>query len=189
MDGGEVKIVELAVGRPPRRLIVADGLVDGEAAEAIYAHVRDLPFTLSDSDRPDTNRFKHFKHDFEIDPAQGDALMQMLAGKAREVMASLGIACGNLYRIYANLNLYGDFQFAHHDGDGWTALLFANPEWGEDWGGEILFHDAPGTPFAYAIAPRPRGMLIVDGLITHRGGVPSKFCHLPRITLAIKFRR
>lgn len=189
MDQGEAEMVELLVGTPPRRLLIVDHFLARDAADAIFDHLRDLAYTLDDSDRDDTRDFKHFKHDFAIGERPDDPLIGLIAARARELMRAQGIACGAIYRIYANLNLYGDFQFAHHDGDGWTALLFANPQWGEDWGGEILFHGGADAPFAYAITPRPGGMLIFDGLIPHRGGVPSKFCHLPRITLAIKFRR
>ena len=190
MGGEGVGIVELAVGAPPRRLLIVERFLEPEAAGAIFERVRDLPYTLDDSDRPDTGDFRHFKHDFELSGGDaGDRVVHLLADRALELMQAEGIACGPLRRIYANLNLFGDFQFAHHDGDGWTALIFANPQWGEDWGGEILFYGGPETPFGYAVAPRPGGMLVFDGLIAHRGGVPSKFCHLPRITLAVKFER
>ncbi len=62
-----------------------------------------------------------------------------VAELAREFLCDRGIAVGQIYRIYLNVNLFGDFQFAHTDGNGWTALLFANKRWDEDWGGEIVF--------------------------------------------------
>jgi hypothetical protein len=184
---GQVEIVELSIGTPPRRLVIVDKLVDPDAAEAIFAHVRDLSFTLDDSDREDTGEYRHFKHDFEDVSDRGDPLMLMIAGKARELMDSLAIEYGPIYRIYANLNLFGDFQFAHHDGEGFTALLFANPEWHEDWGGEFIAYSGDARPYDLAITPKAGRMLIFDGGILHRGGVPSKFCHVPRISVAIKF--
>ena len=187
-----VEVVRLSLGDPPRRLFIVDGLVEPEAARSIFARVRDLAYTLDDADREDTQDYNHLKHDFAIggdDGDVGDPVMLMLAGRARELLASQGIACGPLYRIYANMNLFGDFQFAHEDGEGWTALLFANPEWGEDWGGEFLAYDGDDAPYAYAVSPKPGRMLLFDGRIRHRGGVPSKLCQHPRITLAIKFRR
>ncbi|MEO7826279.1 MAG: hypothetical protein ABIR60_03990 [Allosphingosinicella sp.] len=186
---GQIEICELAIGTPPRRLFIVDRLVEPEAAGTIFSHLRDQSYTLTDSDRADTQEYNHFKHDFATGDDADDPIVHLLADKAREIMLSQGIECGPILRIYANLNMFGDFQFAHHDGDGWTALLFANSEWREDWGGEFIAYAGADTPFAYAIAPRPGGMLIFDGLIHHRGGVPSKFCHLPRITLAIKFER
>jgi hypothetical protein len=189
MGDGQVETYELAIGAPPRRLLIVDRLLDPDAATAIFHHLRIQSYTLDDSDRVDTQEYNHFKHDFATGEGADDPIVHLMAAKAREIMLAHGIECGAILRIYANLNMFGDFQFAHHDGDGWTALLFANPEWLEDWGGEFLAYGGAAMPFAYAIAPRPGGMLIFDGLIHHRGGVPSKFCHLPRITLAIKFAR
>lgn len=189
MTGGQIEIVELGVGTPPRRLFIVDNFVEPDAAAAIFDRVRYLPYTLTDADRDDTQDFNHFKHDFDIEPENGDSLMLLLADRARRLLASQGIEGGPVFRIYANLNLFGDFQFAHEDGDGWTALLFANAEWREDWGGEFLVYPQDGAPFAYAIQPRPGRMVLFDGLIRHRGGVPSKFCHEARISLAIKFSR
>jgi SM-20-related protein len=189
VSSGQVEIVELAIGAPPRRLLIVDNFLEPDAARAIFDHVRDLSYTLSDSDRADTADYLHFKHDFEIGRDRGDPLMLLLADRARVLMGSRGIACGPIFRIYANLNMFGDFQFAHCDGDGWTALLLANPEWDEDWGGEFIVYGGDGRPYDYAIRPRAGRMLIFDGLIPHRGGVPSKFCHEPRISIAIKFER
>lgn len=189
MGDGQVEVVELSVGEPPRRLFVVDNFVEPEAAEAIFAAVEGLPYTFNDSDRKETEEFRHFKHDFPIGAADGDSLMLMLADRARGLMGSLGIACGRINRIYANLNLFGDYQFDHHDGDGWTALLFANPEWPSHWGGEFIAYSGYALPYDYAISPKPGRLLIFDGLLWHRGGVPSKHCHLPRISIAIKFAR
>ncbi|MGZ8361221.1 MAG: hypothetical protein ACXWUX_11935 [Allosphingosinicella sp.] len=188
-SSGQIEIAELGLGSPPRRFFIVDHFVEPAAAEAIFRHVRRLAFTLDDSDRADTADFNHFKHDFEIVPPAADPLMMLLAERASDLMLAQDIDCGPVYRIYANLNMFGDFQFAHEDGDGWTALLLANPEWREDWGGEFIAYRDDGAPFDYAISPRVGRLLLFDGMIRHRGGVPSKFCHEPRISIAIKFER
>lgn len=189
MPGGQVEIVEIAIGSPPRRMFIVDNLLQPEAAAAIFVKMRNLAYTFDDADREDTQDYNHFKHDFPLGPDEADPTMLLLAEKAREVLGSQGVECGGVYRIYANFNLFGDFQFAHEDGEGWTALLFANPEWRDDWGGEFTAYPDDGTPFAYSITPRPGRMVIFDGMIRHRGGVPSKFCFGPRISVAIKFER
>ena len=188
-SGTRVGLVELAVGTPPRRLFIADGFVAPDAARAIFERLRGLAYTLDDADREDTREFNHFKHDFDIRARCGDPLVLLLADRARALLRSQGIHCGAIHRIYANLNMFGDFQFAHEDGDGWTALLFANAEWREDWGGEFIAYTGEASPFDLAVSPRPGRLLLFDGRIRHRGGVPSKFCHEARISLAVKFRR
>ena len=187
MSSGQVEITELDVGG--RRLLIVDGLVDADAVADLFDRLRYLPYKLNDADRDDTRDYRHFKHEFGVDADTADPFTALLAEKARDLLRSQGVECGAVHRIYANLNLFGDFQFAHEDGDGWTALLFANGEWHEDWGGEFIAYPEDGLPFAYSILPKPGTMLIFDGMMRHRGGVPSKLCHLPRISIAIKFRR
>ena len=69
---------------------------------------------------------------------------------------------------------------------GVTALYFANPEWQDDWQGETVFYDRAGEPF-HAVAPKPGRVLVFDGGIVHRGGVPSRKCFEPRLSVAFKF--
>ena len=111
-----------------------------------------------------------------------------MSGVARNFLQEQNIVCGEVYRIYANYNLHGDFQFAHEDGDGWTALVFVNSRWDEDWGGELILYPDGEAAYAYSILPSPGRMVIFDGMIRHRGGVPSKLCLEARISLAIKFK-
>lgn len=176
------------IGEGRRRFFVLDGVLDLPAARRIHRRFADLPVTLSDSDRADTAHVRHLKHEFAADEWQADPALALLAGSARAFLRQQRIACGPIYRIYANFNLHGDFQFAHEDGEGWTALAFINARWHEDWGGELLLYPGGDAACAYAIAPRPGRMVIFDGLIRHRGGAPSKLCLVARISLAIKFR-
>jgi hypothetical protein len=67
-------------------------------------------------------------------------------------------------------------------------VYFANSRWESDWSGELHFYgDDPDL--SVAIQPRPGRMVIFDGLLPHRAGVPSKLCLDPRITVALKFKR
>lgn len=187
---GNVAFTEIVVDQAGRKIFVLDEVLTPDAALEVHDHLRRIPVSLTDSDRPDTDEFKHFKHDFAL---PGEAGAEPFAGAlvevARGFLASRDIAHGKLRRVYLNLNLFGDFQFAHTDGDGWTALLFANARWEEDWGGEIIFYPEGQDAYCYAIYPRPGRMLVFDSTLYHRGGVPSKFFHGPRMTVAIKFAR
>jgi SM-20-related protein len=173
-----------------RKVYVLDDVVAPEAHEYVHEYLRSVPVTLSDADRWDTREFKHLKHDF-YGPRDNDIppFLQLVIESARSFLTQQGVAFGPLLRVYLNMNLFGDFQFTHSDGDGWTALLFGNAQWGEDWGGEILFYPEDQDSFTFAVSPKPGRMLIFDGTILHRGGVPSKLCHGPRMSVAIKFQR
>jgi hypothetical protein len=187
---GNVAFTEIVVDEAGRKIFVLDDVLEPEAAADVHDYLRTIPVSLTDSDRPDTDEFKHFKHDFAY-PGEActEPFAQALIDLARDFLGSQGIRTGELDRVYLNVNLFGDFQFGHVDGDGWTALLFANARWGEDWGGEIIFYPEGQDAFCYAIYPKPGRMLLFDSTLYHRGGVPSKFFHGPRMTVAIKFSK
>ena len=94
-----------------------------------------------------------------------------------------------LERVHVNLHMYGDMQFPHGDLPGGVTLLYyANPEWKENWMGETIFYDDSRDPVV-AVAPRPGRVAIFDGDLVHRGGVPSRECYGPRISIAFKYLR
>lgn len=187
---GNVAFTEIVVDQAGRKIFVLDDVLTADAALEVHEHLRRIPVSLTDSDRPDTNEFKHFKHDF-VTPGEAGAepFASALVELARDFLDSQDIRAGRLNRVYLNVNLFGDFQFGHTDGDGWTALLFANARWEEDWGGEIIFYPEGQDAFCYAIYPKPGRMLVFDSNLYHRGGVPSKLFHGPRMSVAIKFSR
>ena len=193
MNGGSVhsnrRIVYEAfrIGESGRRFFVLDHVLDAPAARRIHRCFAGLPVTLDDSDRPDTAHVRHLKHDFGRTEWDSHPALSLLTDTARSFLRERRIACGDVYRIYANFNLHGDFQFAHEDGEGWTALVFVNSRWDEDWGGELIIYPDRDAPYAYCVAPRPGRMVVFDGMIRHRGGAPSKLCLEARISLAIKF--
>lgn len=180
----------LKFGRPIREAFVLDDVIDVQARRGVFEYFRLLPYKLVDADRPDTTHVRHFMHSFQPETWKDDPLCSALLRIARQFLEQRGIRLVGVERIYANLNLFGDHQFAHDDGDVWTALSFVNDEWHPDWGGELMLYE-PGRPAApaWAIQPLPGRMVIFDGLIPHRGGVPSKHCLLPRISVALKLVR
>jgi SM-20-related protein len=180
------------VGAEKLKVFVFDRLFEEKALLGVYSKFRSLPYYLMDHDRDDTQAVKHLVHVFGSEEIEATPVIKALIQAAQELAESQGIKAKKVARVYANFNLHGDYQFAHEDGDVWTVLVFVNASWHEDWGGELLLYDgtfaAPtDRGFAYAISPRPGRMVIFDGRIKHRGGVPSKFCIEPRISFAVKF--
>jgi hypothetical protein len=179
----------LKVGPERRDLFILDGVVPSVEVGGLYEFFRSLPYHFRDSDRLDTKDYKHFGHVFEDDALMEHPVVGFFAAAAIAHLQSVGANVGHVKRAYVNLNLYGDVQFAHEDGDEWTAVAFVNERWSDDWGGELLVYDGADKRLAYAITPAAGRMAIFDGLLTHRGGVPSKLTAEPRITLAIKMSR
>ena len=184
----QISYEEFRIGESQRRFFILDRVLDGPAIERVHEYFADLPMTLSDSDRPDTSHVRHLKHEFEPDEWDTDPALGLMSDVARTFLREQGVAFGDIYRIYANYNLHGDFQFAHEDGEGWTALVFVNSRWDEDWGGELILYPDGDASYAYSILPSPGRMVVFDAMIRHRGGAPSKLCLEARISVAIKFR-
>ena len=180
------------VGAEKLKVFVFDRLFEKKSLSVVYDKFRSLPYNLGDYDRDDTKTIRHLVHVFDSEEIEATPIIKAIIHAVQELAESQGIKVKKVARVYANFNLHGDYQFAHDDGDVWTALVFVNASWNEDWGGELLLYDGTFAPptdrgFAYAITPCPGRMVIFDGKIKHRGGVPSKFCVEPRISLAIKF--
>jgi SM-20-related protein len=110
----------------------------------------------------------------------------------RLVAAIRGVRPGarlHLYTAYINSNSFGDMLYAHRDsrrpGD-ITALLFANPKWKPEWGGELLFFDDRHDAIA-CVSPRPGRVAIFTGDLLHSGTPPTRVCYAPRLTFVFKF--
>lgn len=184
-----IEIRELQVGTTGRRAFIVDNLVEPGALAPLYHYFRGLPYEFFDTDRQDTQFVRHLVHYFEDDEYETNRAIASLIAQAADILRDRELAFTGIQRVYANFNLFGDYQFAHTDGDVWTALVFVNAAWGDDWGGEFLLYEEGPQAVAYAIPVRPGRVVVFDGRLTHRGGVPSKYCVDPRITLAIKFER
>jgi len=177
---------ELAIGARTA-FVLEDAIHEGDRREA-YAFFRLLGYRFNHGDRSDARRILHWAYDFKDTEIESNRTLRALTVVARRFLAHRGLPFAFLERAYANIALYGDVQLAHDDGDVWTALYFANPEWDLDFGGELfMYGEDPSV--AVAIQPRPGRLVVFDGMIPHRAGVPSKLCLDPRITVAIKLRR
>ena len=153
----EVSYRELTIGKAQRRLFIIDGVIGKSALHPAYEHFLDLPYFFADSDREDTGHVKHLVYYFNKEDRDSQPLLHTLSCIARNFLSERGIRCGKLSRTYANFNLFGDFQFAHEDGEGWTALVFMNEKWHADWGGEFLaYDDEKPIELAFAIPPKAR---------------------------------
>ncbi len=193
-DGASFLSRLFEVGVEKLKIFVFDGLFEEKALLEVYKQFKSLPYCLMDYDREDTQAIRHLVHAFDSQEIEATSVVKALISGTQELANAQGLKVKQVAKVYANFNLYGDYQFAHQDGDVWTALIFVNASWHEDWGGELLLYDGtPASPtargFSYAISPCPGRLVIFDGNIKHRGGVPSKYCLEPRITLAIKFMK
>jgi hypothetical protein len=99
---GQIVYEAFRVGEGRRRFFILDHVLDDPAARRMHRWFADLPVTLSDSDRSDTSRVRHLKHDFDRAEWESHPALAALTCTARSFLRQQRIACGDVYRIYAN---------------------------------------------------------------------------------------
>ncbi len=172
-----------------KKAFIIDGVFDLKTAEVLYQSYSKLPFAFTDFDRYDTKHVQHLVHYLGENEIQDEQHSGSIINLVYDLLDNLKLKHKRkLSRAYINFNLFGDYQYTHNDGDEWTALFFIADEWKEDWMGEFFIVD-PVDGVKFAVTPKPGRMVLFDGEIIHRGGVPSKLCFKPRLTLAVKVER
>ena len=169
-------------------LFIVDGLFQPGFVRMLHELFDKLPFSRSDYDTDATKSVRHWKHEFAIEALTANPLLRpwhdAIVARTTDLFAGMDL---ELARVHCNNHPYGDLQHAHHDVvPGVTALYFANAEWQDVWQGEVLFYDRNGEP-SHAVAPKPGRLVIFPGEMLHRGGVPSRACPEPRLSVAFKF--
>ena len=169
-------------------VFVVDSLFDEQLVRMAHHFLSRLEFTLSDYDTEETKHTRHWKHELYLNNLPTIPVLPALISRIVTVTTEMHNSRKlRLKRIHCNVHLYGDLQYPHTDlKPGVTALYFANPYWEVNWMGETVFYNREGEPL-YAVIPKPGRLLVFDGEIAHRGGVPSRECFEPRISLALKF--
>ena len=164
-----------------KRVIVIDDALGPEAIEW-FDRKRNLEYKLNDYDSPETEHSLHWKREIDLKSPETRALSALVY----EVFRGRSL---RLVRAHYNLLLYGDVQFPHVDGPpgSVTLVLFANRVWRSTWMGETIFYENPEEP-TIAVLPRPGRVVIFEGDILHRAGVPQRECFEPRLSFSMKFR-
>ena len=171
-----------------RAIFVVDGLFDEQFIRMVHHYMSRLQFALSGYDTPQTKHLLHWNHEFDLENLPSIPLIPELVSRTVAVSTELFSSSRlQLQRMHCNAQNYGDMQNVHTDlTPGVTALYFANPLWETDWMGETIFYNDDNEPL-YAVIPKPGRLLIFTGDIMHRGGVPSRQCLAPRLSVAFKF--
>ncbi len=184
-------------GLPPkvrRRLVddepvyVADGLFEPDVVRMIFETCRHLPFTLSDYDTDATSHILHWKHEFKLQALSAFPPLRLwhdaIVSHTRALFAERTLF---LERVHCNKHPHDDVQLAHHDIEpGVTSVYFVNPDWSDDWQGEMVFYDRDGEAHSM-VSPHPGRVVTFSGGLLHRGGVPSRLCPEARLSIAFKF--
>lgn len=68
-----------------------------------------------------------------------------------------------------------------------VVILYLNPEWKDDWAGEIVFYDPSRE--CVSVRPRPGRLLLFDGAIMRASRAPSRACPTLCMTLSFHLRQ
>ena len=171
-----------------RSVWVCDRAVPRNVVEALYADLSTRSFTFTNQDSAATEFVSHLIHQGEL-ADENPRTIGVVVKAVLDLLHQLGQPTFPLERVYVTTALFGDYQHVHRDGDVWTAVFFVNPVWHTDWGGELLLYHDENASISTAVAPRSGRLVMFDGMLSHRAGVPSKYCPVARLALVIKFLR
>lgn len=97
----------------------------------------------------------------------------------------------HLYSAYINVLKYGNSPAVHvdapyHVDSNKTVLVYLNPEWNWNWGGETMFFDH-NLEAKRVVSFRPGRVVLFDGRLPHLGCAPSAHYLYNRYIMAFKF--
>lgn len=93
-----------------------------------------------------------------------------------------------LLRCYTNSHTYGVEGYPHTDSrraEDKTLLIYMNPHWQRDWGGETTVYN--NDEIAHAELPKYNNGLIFNGADWHSARSVTRICPAQRITLMFKY--
>jgi len=186
------------LAHPQGNIQIVDHLFDADFIHRIHANLDLAPYIANDFDSEETRHILHMKCEL---PAQelitGTGLGQQAPGLsivARLIFELMQRLFSNYHqiaiqRIHVNNIPYGDVLSNHVDGQPQqvlTGLYFANAEWLQPWGGELILCDTQGESL-YAIEPKPGRVVLFPGDILHRASAPTRLCFARRLSIGHKF--
>ena len=93
-----------------------------------------------------------------------------------------------IQRIFLNGHTFGLGDSIHDDGGpgSYTFLLYVNPVWRPEWGGETMFYNVSVDDVVAAVLPKPGRVIFFDGRLPHAGRAPARGFTGLRVTLAFQ---
>lgn len=168
-----------------------DSVLDPKLAEQLKTFVQAQPFHYIGKSRQDTG-FPHWKRALAPgDESNGLDISEHLPEVVADAWAQIQrnhIGEHTLLRCYINAHTYGVEGYPHTDSFreyDQTLVVYLNPEWSRDWGGETLVYT--DQAIAHAELPRFNHGLIFAGNQTHCARGVTRACPEARLTLMFKF--
>lgn len=96
---------------------------------------------------------------------------------------------GWLTRCYANRHTFGTEGYIHRDSprpEDQTVVIYMNPSWEPNWGGETLFYTPDCTGITHAVIPQYGRTVVFPGTLPHCARSVTRICPEVRTTLMFK---
>ncbi len=171
---------------------VFDGLFDPQAILRFHHSMLIANFSCLQASKEETRKFKEWVASFDVD----DFAEHWLAQACEKILNEMPETSGKTYRlrrVFCNLFSFGSYTFSHndsgsqHDADGEISFLYmVNHEWDHEWGGETIIFNDQGEP-QICVGVKPGRLVVFDGAIIHRAGVPTRYCDEHRLTFSLRF--
>lgn len=153
-----------------------------------YRYIKECPFYYYDysyfsslDQKQPIGSGTHWIHPVDLDNADNYPIFKKYKSLVLEITNR-----DLIERSHINCNFTFDIRNPHIDRATLNALVFLTPEWNKSDAGEILFYE--NDKLKLALEPLPGRVILFDGSILHRGGVPSISSRYPRYTLTTKFK-
>ncbi len=170
---------------------IYEDLLDPELLDALGSYVKTAPWKYGWMSRQGTG-FPHWN--FEIVHAGGKNLLS-IENKIPinlvpywQVIKSFNPAAYPI-RCYANSHTFGVEGYPHTDStrdNETTYIVYLNPEWKRNWGGETAFYE--GEDIIKSVMPKFGRVVEFSSNIWHCARSVSRICPAQRFTLMIKVR-
>eukprot|EP00747_Dinoflagellata_sp_TGD_P168372 gnl/TRDRNA2_/TRDRNA2_194590_c0_seq1.p1 gnl/TRDRNA2_/TRDRNA2_194590_c0~~gnl/TRDRNA2_/TRDRNA2_194590_c0_seq1.p1 ORF type:complete len:345 (+),score=44.37 gnl/TRDRNA2_/TRDRNA2_194590_c0_seq1:89-1123(+) len=173
-----------------RFVMVFDDVLPVEHVQAHYRMLETSCFRRTEFARPDTRNFRHHILEFDLDRIRSSTIVTTVDSLVQTCFPPApGERPLEMYRAYTNSVMCGDVAFVHRDScdeSHVTALLYPNPEWAPELGGETVFYSEDGE-IVEAVEPRCGRLVLFHGCIQHKGSPPTRLFFGSRYTTAFKF--
>eukprot|EP00928_Gymnodinium_smaydae_P025013 TRINITY_DN20067_c0_g2_i1.p1 TRINITY_DN20067_c0_g2~~TRINITY_DN20067_c0_g2_i1.p1 ORF type:complete len:337 (+),score=79.65 TRINITY_DN20067_c0_g2_i1:649-1659(+) len=171
-------------------LLVVDNAFQDRVLSELFECLEADAFQRTEFARPDTREYRHHLVEYSVGKLAQTPLYSIV-DKLVQAFWPPAEGCNpqQAYRIYTNAVMFGDVGFTHRDSSERghvTAIVYSNPEWRHEFGGETMFYYETGE-VADAVSPMPGRVCLFEGHIQHRGSPPSRLFWGSRYTTAFKF--
>ena len=168
------------------KLLIFDGLFSEEEIKHNFALVSLANFSFLHSSRDDTTAYREWAAPFSADDFSTHPLHNIFLNTAEQHSQLKNRIC---YDVFCSASTFGDMSFIHSDSteeDTISVLYYCNHQWNSEWGGETIFYDS-NNEARIAISVKPGRIVVFNGSLRHRAGVPNRICPEVRLTLSTRY--